>query len=153
MGIRLDTKKRLLAILGTLTQPGVVTAAPNVPRGKQEYEGVVFYVVPGRTTSSALANTLTNAVTVWTVQVIGTQVGLGLTVSAEDRMLAVADDVAALLNGRRLLELNGQAMPFVAGAVLSADNGLQKVEYPVGSGLEYLAYSFELTVSYIVEGC
>ena len=94
MGIRLETKRRLLAILGTLTQPGVVTGAPNGPRGKQEYEGLVFYVVPGRTTNSVLANTLTNATTTWTIQIIGPQVGLKLTVSAEDRMLEVADQVA-----------------------------------------------------------
>lgn len=153
MGIRLETKQRLVALLGELVQSGVTTTAKNVPRGKQEFEGSVLYVLPTRTTQSVRANTLTNATITWLVQIVGRQVGLKLTVSAEDETLALADRVADLLNKRRLLELNGQPLDNLVSAVLTADNGLQKIEYPSGSGLEYLAYQFELTCTYLVEGC
>jgi hypothetical protein len=113
----------------------------------------VLYVLPTRTSQTVRANTLNNTVITWLIQIIGRQVGQGLTVTAEEQTLELADRIAELLNERRLLEKNGQALDYVVSAVLTADNGLQKIEYPVGGGLEYLAYQFEMTITYLVGGC
>lgn len=151
MTLKVATKKRILAIMETITVSGVrITVAPAVPASVQDFEGYVLYTYLSSNTRTRVTRESSEGVMTWLLTIIGKEAGLGLRNDNEDTLYNVAD----------ALEERFLRAPQLAIAPLGALSGIMNIAlgtgglvapspYPVGQDANtYYVYSTPLEVNF-----
>lgn len=100
-----DIRNRLYDLLETITPAsGVLTIAPRIPRGAQDYEGYIVLIDMQSGTGQRIADRIRTESLQWRVRLYSPSLGIGLDSVREDAMYDLRDQIIDKLEDNQSLE-------------------------------------------------
>jgi hypothetical protein len=100
-----NIRDRLYALLDTITPAsGVLTIAPRIPRGAQDYEGYIVLIDMVSGTGQRIADRIRSESLQWRIRLYSPALGIGFDSVREDAMYDLRDQIIDKLEDNQSLE-------------------------------------------------